>query len=775
MTPMRLTALVAIIIAAAIASASAPSSAAAPTPTGEAASASTMGDVNCDTAVSSVDALTLLRAGAGIPADADCIDPAGDTDCDGDTDSVDALRILRHLAGLQNSAAAGCAPIGGPIGEPPTSEELIAEARESGHIDYETSLIFRAYALYNDPRLPEDYRSPVVDLHAGGDLFREIDSKESELSAETLDSLAPFTARPNDPESIFNASQPSGLSPAGAPTWVSMPAAGGAARVWVQDGPDAADALAQYAALVTDVWDPVTELMRPPIPDQAGTPSVDVNPDAAIDLYFVNVGDLDPRMRCKVNPAPCKFDQRMGGYTKARLPVASGASSASILIDRNVEGDLLVSHIAHEIFHTMQFAYDYAEGAWLMDATASWASFRVLSDLGYSRDPVHDYLPEFYRGLEQTLTRNEGLNRYASWLYFLFAEMERGPDVVKKIFERAAAPGEQNEVAVDLEMPFLDNFHKFALRNWNDEPVTPLYASADPTFPIIFVEPHNGIEPVTLDHGTYHLAANVQPLATHYFHYVFQDQSVQSLVFRNPLAASNIRLQAIKRIGDEWQAPEDWTQKLASTICRNIPEEQITELVIIITNSSLATPYNPADSPSLDPRPEGCSSWVGTATAEIDYLGRIFSTEVSGLRFDLDDDQDPTGRYVFYTLTESPVVNWTASGVDNFGCTVSGKMQLQPADGTIGEGRPFGILQIDTWENDYHMIINGADTDAVFTLNCPVGGVSEMPFPGYPIVYTGLLSPMILEGPVLQGEYFDSDSFSQRHWTWRFDPVAGGP
>ena len=58
------------------------------------------GDVNCDDAVTAVDALFMLRFVAGIPPAAECLDLAGDVNCDGDKTAVDALGVLRFVAGL---------------------------------------------------------------------------------------------------------------------------------------------------------------------------------------------------------------------------------------------------------------------------------------------------------------------------------------------------------------------------------------------------------------------------------------------------------------------------------------------------------------------------------------------------------------------------------------------------------------------------------------------------------------------------------------------------
>ncbi len=81
------------------------------------------GDVDCNLAVNSVDALKELRfvAGLGVSQPEGC--PAigsaggniwGDVDCNGVVNSVDALKVLRHVAGLNVSQDEPCPNIGTP-------------------------------------------------------------------------------------------------------------------------------------------------------------------------------------------------------------------------------------------------------------------------------------------------------------------------------------------------------------------------------------------------------------------------------------------------------------------------------------------------------------------------------------------------------------------------------------------------------------------------------------------------------------------------------------
>ncbi len=73
------------------------------------------GDVNCDDAVTAVDALVILRVIAQLPVTAQCLDLAGDVNCDGAKTAVDALGVLRYVAGLPVNQGEPCPDIGTPV------------------------------------------------------------------------------------------------------------------------------------------------------------------------------------------------------------------------------------------------------------------------------------------------------------------------------------------------------------------------------------------------------------------------------------------------------------------------------------------------------------------------------------------------------------------------------------------------------------------------------------------------------------------------------------
>ena len=96
---------------------------------------------------------------------------------------------------------------------------------------------------------------------------------------------------------------------------------------------------------------------------------------------------------------------------------------------------------AHELFHAVQFAYDYNEDAWFMEATAVWAEDEVY-------DRINDnlqYLPVSpMRQPRQSLDQfGDALRHYGAWIFFRYLserfsrEEGRMPVIVRDIWKRA--------------------------------------------------------------------------------------------------------------------------------------------------------------------------------------------------------------------------------------------------------------------------------------------------------------------------------------------------
>lgn len=93
---------------------------------------------------------------------------------------------------------------------------------------------------------------------------------------------------------------------------------------------------------------------------------------------------------------------------------------------------------AHEFFHAVQFAYDYGEDPWLMEATATWMEERVADGVNDNRQ----YLPYGQVGNPSrpldTFNR-QGFNQYGNWTFFEYLSNRFGTGIVRQIWSRAGA------------------------------------------------------------------------------------------------------------------------------------------------------------------------------------------------------------------------------------------------------------------------------------------------------------------------------------------------
>ncbi len=93
---------------------------------------------------------------------------------------------------------------------------------------------------------------------------------------------------------------------------------------------------------------------------------------------------------------------------------------------------------AHEFFHAVQFAYDYGEDPWLMEATATWMEERFADDVNDNRQ----YLPYGQVGNPSrpldTFNR-QGFNQYGNWTFFEYLSNRFGTGIVRQIWSRAGA------------------------------------------------------------------------------------------------------------------------------------------------------------------------------------------------------------------------------------------------------------------------------------------------------------------------------------------------
>lgn len=93
---------------------------------------------------------------------------------------------------------------------------------------------------------------------------------------------------------------------------------------------------------------------------------------------------------------------------------------------------------AHEFFHAIQFAYDYGEDRWLMEATATWMEERVADDVNDNRQYLrHGQVAQPAHSLDYF--DPSAFDQYGNWAFFEFLSRAFGVDTIRTIWRQAGA------------------------------------------------------------------------------------------------------------------------------------------------------------------------------------------------------------------------------------------------------------------------------------------------------------------------------------------------
>lgn len=581
------------------ASSSGPASAGAPVP---------QGDADCSTVVDLADVTHLLKVAAETVTDHGCADSAGDVDCIGGTTLVDALLILRFVAGVPRATPGGCSAINTEVVIPATSEELIAQALAAGDIDAEQALLYKMFAGFGDSRLPVQYHSAdgnVGENSALDDVVAQWDG----LSQTTKDTLAPFLKSPAEPgswESLPSIGSEADAMPQGDANDYILVNTTKPVDVWYHaDRPgDAAKAQQIADAISGTIWDSITGLMgKTPIADCGNTCSSG-GPDSKLDIYIAREDSL--RAFTIWNPT----DDPTCNLTPALIVLARGDSLAVV---------------AHEFMHAVQFAFYYAnciEASWWWEATAEWAMDYVYPSgpPGGPPQEEHAMASAFLGSPEVSLDFKDDSHEYSDYLLsFFIARKHNLAEWVPATFLALTSRPSLEAINHAMEVNGLVDFDKvwpqFTLDNWNREPVDD-YKTWDQLFEQ--TDPTEGTQEVDVGEEL-SMSIHVPYLAAQYEQIVFTN-TVKKVEFKNGLAAEGKPHQAvwgIVKIGDEWQEPEDLSKQASKSWCRDVPEQNIQELVLVYSNSDWQGKHSmdPVEPSTVTGKGVGCQGWSGTMTA----------------------------------------------------------------------------------------------------------------------------------------------------------------
>ena len=160
-----------------------------------------------------------------------------------------------------------------------------------------------------------------------------------------------------------------------------------------------------------------------------------------------------------------------------------------------------------------------------------------------------------------------------------------------------------------------------------------------------------------------------------------------------------MKLEALKKIGGKWQAPEDWTQVAFKSHCLDNQDERLEELLLIVSNSEAnRASETPFTFGNLSPMKQatsnvGCWQWFGTAslTTETAFGYTTVESMIGPLIRDRSLSTDPNDALVgldLFVADSSSRITYSVSGpITGTNCTISGMGTANPK--AIGEGSMF--------------------------------------------------------------------------------------
>lgn len=560
------------------------------------------------------------------------------------------------------------------VASSPSSFNLIDEAVAKGEIDAETGLVYGMYAIFQDPRLPAQYRgdnSRVLEAEVQTRAPRQWNT----LKPETRDLLLPFMIPPNYAGSWFD-QRYGGGAVAGIDDavicdhltggWNSVKTSNGKVRVWWNSRWPEDKAKAENYAISIDarIWAGLLEIhgaAHQPLSDQGAKCG---GPDGLLDMFVTPISNSGYFM-----PLPEYFGPTVG------CPAKIGQNQ----ISRDDAGDDALATVIHELNHAFNASYSLgypcSEFDWLDEASSEWAVDHVDPKNNEEHYWMRYFLETPFDPLEtDTMVKldgeTEGTRRVygASVFPFFLSRYRGGPRQIGDIFVAGATKSSLEAINTVVSGKLEKAWPDFALKAWNTPPVDNFRVDdslRDRAKPFYTPEQSR----IRMDGKEQWVKAvpssEIQHLASRYYHFTFNDPNVRSVGWYNGITANlseqayipgpglpyhgqtylaspatdaqrrGAHVWAIYKIAgrSDWEQPEDWTERGFHGFCRDVAAERITDLVLIYSNSQWEDRNYKLDAPGEEPQlfmsNIGCWRWEGKSTySKIDPAGVRIDVEV---------------------------------------------------------------------------------------------------------------------------------------------------
>jgi hypothetical protein len=539
-----------------------------------------------------------------------------------------------------------------PFEPPSTSQTLIADALARGDIDYPTSLVYRAWALFADSSLPAQYDGETWQ-HEDASLFLEIQAAWPDLSPEVQATLQPFVLRPTEPGSYwYPAAQ--GIAPAAATAAKECPFQPGAPTpdwrttetehfvIWScgQGDPNSdvdADKRAVVAAVAEEVWSAMVPETGAPRGDDLPTGPA---PQQRLDVYLVT-----PNL-CKSRPggcAPLPLDDEKPvlAAVSATTPCSLGANgalaaSSYMVVDREriptAVGPAPFRFrytFAHEFFHVVENALNVeAQGgscpggkpaekvsSWLVEASAEWAAWAYFpADGAADRDSLFRQF-QTRPGSSVSLRSLAGSLPYQAFIFPFFVQQETNRTSVVSLWKDSGTVRKppQLDDRLNAILPFADHFRDFAVRNLNLTAALPLAQRHQQQDAAIPADVTPVIAPaVTLTApADLERPAALQALTAQYEHYVIDPSTRWVKIDLQPIVNSAfVQADVVANVKGTWERRR--LPGLVFELCRDDAADDISELYLVLSHHDRRDGLQASGNYAVRARPACPSGWSGS-------------------------------------------------------------------------------------------------------------------------------------------------------------------
>ncbi len=495
---------------------------------------------------------------------------------------ADAANAVKESDEARNCAVAGT------LAYPArAAEQLIAQDLQAKRIDADQAYALTTVAQAGGSELlPARYRGATAGPPAQGatEAIFEAASRLKTLNAKAQAILAPLLAPPahvadgaaaspaahpraagGRPLSCTETAQRAQREIPDAANWSHRTSRTGVTFWWARTQ---ANGAATASTLITEldnrIWPKLTGLMQV-------RPASDANMlcgsglDNGLDVYLVDtIGGRS--FKEPVNP----------GEMGATAPYYCGAIGNPGFIRL---ADQTKETLAHEFFHVLQLAFpnDCARRAWIDEGTAEWAVEYVYPKA------LKNTSSAWLKQWDGTPLQERS---YDAWPFWYSVTRRAGADVIRKMFQ--SFTGRPYASLVDTAIgTFATRFGEFALDGYNFDPVV---SFSDWTATTAAPVARTNVLYIGSGHersAPYEGGRLLLPLSRDYEHVVVSDAKVRKLTFDALPATAGYGVQAlIKLKGRPW-SPKPVAITNGTTFCRDNPEQDVDEMVLIGTNSRI--------------------------------------------------------------------------------------------------------------------------------------------------------------------------------------------